>query len=277
MSLRKLPKIKNFDKPQGFQWDAPSDALTRWSVMPQAAEADDKNTISIYDAIGDDPWGGGFSAARAAAALRSIGPNPVTVKINSPGGDMFDGIAIYNLLREHPAKVSVEIVGIAASAASVIAMAGDEIGMGIGTFMMIHNAWGIVIGNRHDMRESANLFDGFDAALADIYEARTGQKRSEIEAWMDAETFMGPSDAVGRGFADQINEQASAPEAKNSASEPPAVRRLDAILAKSGIPRSERRTLLAEVKEGGTHDAALTVTHDADLDVSGLKALMKSF
>src|SRR3546814_19579414 len=85
-------------------------------------------------------------------------------------------------------------------------MAGDEIRMGLGTFMMVHNAWGVVIGNRHDMREAATLFDGFDSALADIYEARTGMKRGEIEKLMDAETFMGPSEAVKNGFAAAVDD-----------------------------------------------------------------------
>src|SRR5690606_40681426 len=106
-----------------------------------------------------------------------IGSQDITVRINSPGGDMFEGIAIYNLLRAHPAKVTVEGLGWAASAASIIAMAGDEIRMGLGSFMMVHTAWGIVIGNRHDMRDAATLFDRFDAAIADIYQARTGMKR----------------------------------------------------------------------------------------------------
>lgn len=278
MSLRKIPNIKNFERPNGFQWDAPSDALARWSEMPLAAEADDPNTISIYDVIGEDWWtGGGFTAKRAAAALRSIGSEPVTVKINSPGGDMFEGIAIYNLLRDHPAKVSVEVMGIAASAASIIAMAGDNISMGLGTFLMIHNAWGIVIGNRHDMREAAGLFDAFDGALADIYEARTGMKRKDIEALMDAETFMGPSEAVDKGFADEVDGNLKASQAENRLSkEVSAKRRLESLLAQTGVPRVERRRLVEEAM-GGERDAALTVTRDADLDVSGLKALMQSF
>ena len=205
MTLRKMPEAKTFQRPQNFQWDAPSDVLARCSELPLAAEADDANTISIYDVIGEDFWtGGGFTAKRMAAALRSIGKNDVTVKINSPGGDMFEGIAIYNLLREHPAKVTIDVMGWAASAASIIAMAGDDVRMGLGTFMMVHNAWGVVIGNRHDMRAAADLFDGFDGAITDIYEARTKLDRKAITKLMDAETFMGPSEAVEKGFADSV-------------------------------------------------------------------------
>lgn len=264
MSLRKLPKAKAFQRPEGYQWDAPSDVLAQWAERPLAAEADDANTISIYDVIGEDWWtGGGFTAKRLAGALRTIGSQDITVKINSPGGDMFEGIACYNLLRDHPAKVTVEVMGYAASAASIIAMAGDEIRMGLGTFMMVHNAWGVVVGNRHDMRDAAGLFDGFDAALVDIYEARTGLKRKEIEALMDAETFMGPSESVKHGFADEVDEGRKAPEAKN-ASELQGVfakRRIDSILAQQGVPRTERRKMLGEI--AGKQDAADPATRDA--------------
>lgn len=252
MSLRKLPEAKAFQKPANFQWDAPSDVLAKWSETPQAAEADDPNTVSIYDVIGEDWWtGGGFTAKRMGAALRQIGTNPVTVKINSPGGDMFEGIAIYNLLRDHPAKVTVEVMGWAASAASIIAMAGDEIRMGLGTFMMVHNAWGVVIGNRHDMRDGADLFDGFDSAIADIYEARTGMDRKAIVKLMDAETFMGPSEAVKNGFADVIDEGRSAPSEASASHTPDravmARRKVEAALAKAGLSRGDRSDVLAEL------------------------------
>src|SRR5690606_18430633 len=166
MSLRHLPEAPTIARPQNYQWDAPSDVLAKWAEHPFAAAPDADATISIFDVIGEDSWtGGGVTANRISAALRAIGNRNVTVRINSPGGDMFEGIAIYNLLRAHRAKVTVEVLGWAASAASIIAMAGDVIRMGLGSFMMVHNAWGMVIGNRHDMREAASLFDGFDSAL----------------------------------------------------------------------------------------------------------------
>lgn len=272
MSLRKLPEAKSFQRPQNFQWDAPSDVLAKWSERPLAAESDDPNTITIFDVIGEDFWtGGGFTAKRMAAALRSIGKNPVTVKINSPGGDMFEGIAIYNLLREHPEKVTIEVMGWAASAASIIAMAGDDIRMGLGTFMMVHNAWGIVIGNRHDMREVAEMFDGFDAAIADIYEARVKVDRKAIVKLMDAETFMGPSEAVEKGFADSVSDDLKA-DTKNQADGVVARNRIDVILARAGVPRVERRKMLREV--AGTQNAAGTATQDAGLDLSKLEELI---
>lgn len=277
MSLRKLPEAKTFQRPQNFKWDAPSDVLAKWAETPLAAVDEGDTSISVFDVIGEDAWtGGGVTANRVAGALRAIGNKEITVKINSPGGDMFEGIAIYNLLRSHPSKVNVEILGWAASAASIIAMAGDEIRMGTGTFMMVHNAWGVVVGNRHDMIEASGLFEGFDAAIADIYEARTGLKRAQIEKLMDAETFMGPSEAVKNGFADVVDDAISANASASSQVSPHvhAKRRIDAALAQQGIARTERRKMLNQI--AGTHDAADDATHDAGVDHAALLRLIET-
>src|SRR5690606_18633482 len=106
----KLPEAQVFARPQNYQWDAHSDVLAKWAEHPLAATpgADGDTTISMFDVIGEDGWsGGGVTVNRIAAALRSIGNKDITVRINSPGGDMFEGIAIYNLLRAHPARVTV--------------------------------------------------------------------------------------------------------------------------------------------------------------------------
>ncbi len=280
MTIRKMPEAKTFQRPQNFQWDAPSDVLTRWSEKPLAAVADDENTVTIYDVIGEDMWtGGGFTAKRMSAALRAIGKNDVTVKVNSPGGDMFEGIAIYNLLREHPAKVTIDVMGWAASAASIIAMAGDEIRMGLGTFMMVHNAWGVVVGNRHDMRDAAKLFDGFDAAIADIYEARTGMKRAAIEKLMDAETFMGPSEAVENGFADVVLDGlvADSGEAKNMDRGLMARRQTEAALARAGFSRNMRSEMLSELVNPAARDAGRPpAARDAGVDPVAIQRLIET-
>jgi ATP-dependent protease ClpP protease subunit len=277
MSIRKLPEATAPARPKNFQWDAPSDVLAAWAERPQAAESDNPNTISIYDVIGEDWWtGGGFTAQRAAAALRSIGKNDVIVNINSPGGDMFEGIAIYNLLREHPAKVTVNVMGLAASAASIIAMAGDEIRMGLGSFMMIHNAWGVVVGNRHDLANASTLFDSFDSALADIYEARTGAKRADIVKMMDAETFMSPTQAVDAGFADAVDTGISVEPAPSNSNNKAlmARRQTEAALARAGFSRSDRTQMLAAL--GGQRDATSpTAARDAG-ELAGLQALIQT-
>ena len=275
MSLRKLPEPQALQRPAGYTWDAPAEALERWK--PLAAEADDPNTVSIYGQIGEDMWSEGFTAKRMAGALRGIGRNAVTVNVNSPGGDMFEGLAIYNLLREHPAEVTVKVMGVAASAASLIAMAGDRIVMGTGSVMMIHNAWGMVIGNRHDFADAADVFQTFDRSMAAIYAARTGLDEAAVLALLDGATrasdgtYMTAGDAVERGFADEVADIAA--PAAHSEKQVRADARLDAALARAGMPRTERRALLSEAK-GGTPSAALTVTPSADAFAAGLSGLL---
>ncbi len=282
MSLRSLPEAKTFARPQNFQWDAPSDVLAKWADQPVNAASEDPSTITVFDVIGEDPWtGGGFTAKRMSAALRSIGTNPVKVQINSPGGDMFEGIAIYNMLRAHKAKVTIEVLGWAASAASIIAMAGDDIRMGLGTFMMVHNAWGVVVGNRHDMAEASTLFEGFDGAIADIYEARTGRDRKDIQKLMDAETFMGPTEAVEQGFADAVDETLGADagaDAQNSTDRGLMARRqTEAALAKAGFSRSVRAEMLSELVSPAPRDASRTIAaRDAGVDLAAVQQLIET-
>ncbi|MEX6089284.1 head maturation protease, ClpP-related [Raoultella planticola] len=221
--------------------DLPSSAMERWNGGIRAAKSDD-NSISVFDVIGADWYGDGVTASRIAAALRAIGGADVIVNINSPGGDMFEGLAIYNLLREYEGKVTVKVLGLAASAASIIAMAGDEVQIGRGAFLMIHNCWVYAMGNRHDLAQVAADMEPFDKAMNDIYGARTGLSSEAIEAMMNAETYIGGSDAVEKGFADRL---LSADEIADDDDSPAAaLRKLDAMLAKTDMPRSERRKLL---------------------------------
>jgi ATP-dependent Clp protease protease subunit len=192
-------------------------ALDRWNPGVMAASEGDAS-ISMYEVIGEDPWtGGGVTLKRIDAALRSIGNNPVTVNINSPGGDVFEGIAIYNRLREHPATVNVKVLGLAASAASIIAMAGDNIEIGASSFLMIHNAWVMAVGNRHDMQEVAAFLEPFDRALADVYVARTGADLATVQAAMDSETWFSGSQAVELGYADALLPADAVKQVENAA------------------------------------------------------------
>jgi ATP-dependent protease ClpP protease subunit len=226
-------------------------ALERWNPDIRAA-TEEENTISMFDAIGYDYWtGDGVTAKRVSALLRSFNGAAVTVNINSPGGDMFEGLAIYNILREYKGKVTVKILGIAASAASVIAMAGDEIRMGLGAFLMIHNCWVGIAANRLGLREMADNLEPFDKAMADIYAARTGDNVDAMQKLMDAESWIGGTDAVEQGFADGLLDSAEAKDgAKASTPQQIAARRLDVILAKQGMPRAERRAMIQELKTG---------------------------
>lgn len=216
-------------------------ALDRWDGGIKAATTDD-NTISVFDVIGQDYWGEGITAKRIAGALRAMNGADVTVNINSPGGDMFEGLAIYNLLREYEGHVTVKVLGIAASAASIIAMAGDDIQIGRGAFLMIHNCWLYAMGNRHDFAELAQSLEPFDTAMADIYAARSGLDIAAVQKLMDAESYIGGSDAVAKGLADSLLSADAVSDGEESPAA--ALRKLDALLAKTNTPRSERRKLI---------------------------------
>lgn len=247
MSKKQLPVAPAGRPCAGVTSEPMPAALERWNGGIRAASSDD-NTISIFDVIGKDYWDEGVTAKRISGALRSLNGADVTVNINSPGGDMFEGLAIYNLLREYQGKVTVKVLGIAASAASIIAMAGDEIQIGRGAFLMIHNCWVFAVGNRHDFAELAVSLEPFDKAMADIYAARSGLEMSTVQKLMDAESYIGGSDAVEKGLADSL----LSADAVSDGDESPAaaLRKLDALLAKTNTPRSERRKLIKALSGG---------------------------
>ncbi|WP_458760537.1 head maturation protease, ClpP-related [Afipia sp. TerB] len=255
-------------------------ALDRWRPEVQSKDTESDNTISVLDVIGEDFWtGGGVTVNRVSAALRQIGKRDVVVNINSPGGDFFEGLAIYNALREHPAKVTVKVLGIAASAASVIAMAGDEIQIARAGFLMIHNTWILAMGDRNALREAASWLEPFDQVAVDIYAARTGLEPKDIAKMLDRETWIGGADAVDKGFADAfLPADAVDDKAKNSTGRSiKAESQIDQILARAGVPRSERRNLVSALR-GGTPSAAATDTPSAVVlsEVSSLLERMKS-
>lgn len=162
--------------------------------------------IYIYEDIGDS-WFGGVTAKQFADDLKALGPvSTIDCHINSGGGDVFDGVAIYRQLVDHKAKVITHIDGLAASIASVIAMAGDEILITEAGFVMIHEASSIVVGTAVDMRRRAETLDTVTAAIADVYVARTKSALTDIKAWMADETWMTAADAVSKGFADSVVE-----------------------------------------------------------------------
>lgn len=227
-------------------------ALASWdSTIRASAEQDaDERTIGIYDVIGYDYWtGDGVTAKRIAGALRSMGKGPVTVAINSPGGDIFEGLAIYNMLLDHPGEIDVKVMGIAGSVASVIGMAGDTVRIARAAFFMVHNCWTVGIGNRHDFAALAESMKPFDDTMADVYAQRTGGTSAAMQSLMDAETWLGGAASVEKGFADEIlgNDQIThSGEGKNAS----AVRRMEAALRASGMPKAEAMRLISQIKSG---------------------------
>lgn len=264
MDKQKMPVAETSARP-GIRAEISPKALQRWNPDVMAAgDTQPDNSISILDVIGEDWWTGeGVTAKRIAAALRSIGNQDVIVNINSPGGDFFEGLAIYNMLREHPAKVTVKVLGLAASAASVIAMAGDEIQVARAGFLMIHNTWVVAAGDRNALRDVAEWLTPFDAAAVDIYAARSGVDADDIAAMLDKETWISGKEAVEKGFADSL---LATDEVKNSVrqegNQAVAFHTIDSLLAKVGIPRSKRRELIQAAKRD-TQDAVTASKQDA--------------
>ena len=174
-----------------------------WFTIRNAASAEAPAEISIHDEIG--AWG--VSAKDFLSQLRSIAAaTPITLSIHSPGGEVFDGLAIYHALKAR-GNVTVRIEGLAASMASVIAMAGTRIEMPRNAFMMIHNPSGFAVGDSADMRQLADLLDKIKGSLIAAYRERTKKSDEDLTAMMDAETWLTGEEAVEHGFADATTEE----------------------------------------------------------------------
>jgi ATP-dependent Clp endopeptidase proteolytic subunit ClpP len=195
-----------------YNFKRPADATPRtWFRIRNEDKLGRHAELSIYDEIG--AWG--IAASDFVSELQGLTTDSITLRINSPGGDVWDGLAILNSLRNHRATVNVVIDGLAASAASFIAMAGDTVVMSPNSVMMIHEASGLCLGNAADMRELADLLDKTSANIADIYSRKTGRPASEHRAAMRNETWYSDQEAVDAGLADSV--LGSEPETKNSA------------------------------------------------------------
>ena len=188
----------------------------RASVL-EADVADGVASMRLYDPI--DSYGGdwGVSAKEFVAALDALPDDTSTIHlhINSPGGEVYEGITMLNALRNHKAKVVAIVDGLAASAASFVAAGADEVVMGRNAQLMIHDAWGLGIGNAQDMRDLANRLDKISDNIANIYAAKTGGTVEDWRTAMLAETWYSDEEAVAAGLADRV-EEAPAPAAKNS-------------------------------------------------------------
>src|ERR1039458_8413510 len=173
----------------------------------KTASQDDTLGIMLYGPIGQGE--SGVSAANVIAALGSVkGYKNVTMHINSPGGDLFEGTSIFNALRSLGKPVHVVVDALAASAASLVAMAGDKITMNPGSVMMIHEAQALCMGYSTDMKKMGEVLDTVTSAAADVYVTKTGIAKNKILAYMKAETWMNADDAVAKKFADNVGTEA---------------------------------------------------------------------
>lgn len=183
-----------------------------------AADGADEVEVFLYDAIVDDElqaeWWGGVAPEPFVKALRGITASTIHLRINSPGGSVFAARTMETALREHKARVVVHIDGLAASAATFVAMAGDEIIVSKGSMFMIHKAWTYAWGNADDLAKTAALLDKIDGTLVETYVDRAGAAAEDVAAWMAAETWFTAAEAVEHGFADTIAEADPKPEAQ---------------------------------------------------------------
>ena len=256
MLNKNLPTIEAFDA--DVEWEAPLAAREHWT--PVRAAKDDERTLNITDEIGDRGDGRGVTVNFVRGALRRMGSGDITVNINSPGGDFFTGLAVYNLFREHDGAINTNVIGVAASAASLIAMASDKLRVAKAGFLMIHNSHAIALGNRHDMRATASLLEQFDGAMASVYAERSGMTEKEIGKYMDAETFFKGEDAVERGLADAL---LASDEVVKDDDDPAraAMRTIESALQERGLTRSQRRNIMKDFK--GTPSATQPATPSA--------------
>jgi ATP-dependent Clp protease protease subunit len=225
----------------------------------------DKAEIWIYEEIGQDFWtGDGITAKNFQKELSDIKAGQIDLHINSPGGLVFDGITIYNLLKQHPANVTTYIDGLAASIASVIALAGDKVIMAENALFMIHKASGMVMGNSDDMRDFAEKLDKVNGSIATTYTSKTKKDEKEINDLMAAETWMTAEEALEMGFIDEISGEADMaacakfvpvmakagfqhiPEGIAAKKEKPTAREAEKALRDVGFNLKQAKAILAE-------------------------------
>ena len=136
-------------------------------------------------------------------SLESV-TDDIVIKLNSPGGDVFEGIEIYNYLKDHPSNVTVEVTGVAASAATFITAGANEVIMNVGTSLMIHEASTFTWGNKSDIQKTLNALETIDESILSIYSEKTGQSNEQLEEWMNEEKWFTADEAVEFGFADSV-------------------------------------------------------------------------
>lgn len=202
-----------------------------YSLKMRAGSTEEAD-LFIYEDIGPSFFGG-VSAKQVADDLKALGPvKVINVRINSYGGEVFDGIAIYTQLKAHSARIVVHIDGVAASIASVIAMAGDEIRISEAAFVMIHNPAGVCFGEAADMRQMADMLEKVRGSVIDVYVERTGMTAEALIPLLDAETWFTAQEALDHGFADEmvahLHLAAAYDPAKHQFKRPPATLRAEA-------------------------------------------------
>jgi len=242
-----------------------------WYNMTPGVGPEDPAEICIFDEIGEY----GIRAIDFDASLKALGsPASLKVRIHSPGGSIIDGLAIYNMLRNHAAKKTVQIDGIAASMASVVAMAGDEIIMPKVALMMIHNPWTLAMGDAEALRAEADVLDKMKATLVSAYTARTGKTEEEVIRMMDNETWMDGDEAVANGFATRtegdIRAVAKLDLAKFSAKMPDSAKAFAVEALPPPVPSVEQR--IADAHASGVIEGRDARTAELSNELAAIQA-----
>ena len=211
-------------------------------------EPDGPNELRLDGEIAKESWWGDEVTPAMFRAELMQHPGDITVWINSPGGDVFAASSIYTALKEHKGRVTVKIEAIAASAASIVAMAGDEILMAPTAYMMIHRASTIALGDTDEMKKAQKALDEVDEGIAALYAGKSGQSLDKVAAMMKAETWMNADTAVELGFADGKLYQEAAPEPKiEPRPEPEPARPTDTARERFAL----RMKLMKHIERGG--------------------------
>jgi ATP-dependent Clp endopeptidase proteolytic subunit ClpP len=206
-----------------------------WYAIQQTADGEAE--VSIYDEIGF----GGVTAKSFLAELKKLSGQRVHLRINSVGGSVVEGAAIYNALRRHKGGLVVHIDALAASMASVIAMAGDETLIADNALVMIHNPWGMTMGDADELRKEADILDKLKATLVNAYVRKTGMEAEQVAQMMDDETWLNATEAVALGFADAIEDGIEA-----AASITPEAARARFDTFQNSMARKTTKTIKAE-------------------------------
>lgn len=176
--------------------------MRRWYEI--RAGADGVAEILIYDDIGGSWWNPGLMAKDFIAELAELDAEKIDIRINSRGGSVYEGAAIYNAIKRHEAEITTHIDGAALSIASVIALGGDRVVMSDTSWFMIHEPWGGVIGNAEEMRKEASVLDKISEVIRNVYVGKTGKDAADISAAMGEETWYTAQEALDAGFIDEI-------------------------------------------------------------------------
>lgn len=219
--------------------------MKTWYALSARAEVR-QTEISIFDEIGYY----GVSAKQFIGDLKRVpADHEIVLKIHSPGGEVFDGNAIFNALKRHPGGVTVQIEGLAASMATVISLAGAPVKMAANGFYMIHNPWGVAMGDADEMRDQAALLEKIREGMIAAYAAKSGQEPKQIAAWMDAETWFSAEEAQAAGFVDEVTDSLALAASANKFSRLGKFRNAPSDLTARSVDMDPQLEAAAEIAE----------------------------